>query len=619
MKNRFTFTLASLLLPILAIAQAPYEGTTGYLNNHKALQFGSPHKAGVLQNAFETAFNETAKGLNYVEASKMSQTRTAKDHIDIGFGLPDTLVITGIPATAKVVKAFLYTGAQYYDATVPSTLNASVVNPNNVTSSFTDTLISDGAGTCWPVTGSALYRTEIDPAITGNGTYYVNITGLEDRDSAVDGTTLMIIYIDTAASYTATLDFMDGMYVGIGTGFNDSLMNFTGCTDTSWYSNAFILGEDIQANFGLTFWDSLNRITDTFPRNFWDLYTSTSIVTPSQTKAHFVIPQASIGADCYFVGMYGLYFQTCSQTIPKNDSTCSGHNFTPSICYVTADSSFNHNEVVWQRDAIDTLIYDSFTIYRGVTQTQYIPVGEVSIHSPTEFIDTGSKPNVTSYFYKLGISDTCKTINPLSPFQKTVLLQSVIGFKNSVNLSWNYYLGDSVSYYRILRDDSGKGNWHILDSVPGGVNSYTDLNAPINPGLRYVLNTVWTIVCSPYALAPPHHNNRFYSRNILPMDNESYSNTSSFFILGIAQYINPSNVLVYPDPIKDILTIVINQPLSGTISITDILGRNVYESPLNCGTGSTSETYNLNGIPAGVYLLTIESGGYRLDKKIIKL
>ncbi len=84
--------------------------------------------------------------------------------------------------------------------------------------------------------------------------------------------------------------------------------------------------------------------------------------------------------------------------------------------------------------------------------------GGFQFHNFTCFVDVTSNPNVTYYYYKLGFVDTCNT-NPLSTYHESVLLQCTHGLGNNINLNWNFYVGATVNYYRILRDSDGTGHW----------------------------------------------------------------------------------------------------------------------------------------------------------------
>jgi hypothetical protein len=312
--------------------------------------------------------------------------------------------------------------------------------------------------------------------------------------------------------------------------------------------------------------------------------------------------------------MEGLYFQPCGPgdtNVIANDSGCSMHS--PPICYVTSDTISQHDEVFWDKSSLDTMAIDSFVIYRGVTASLYVQVGRVAASAYSSFIDVTSDPNTTSYFYELGIIDTCHTIHTPSAYNQSVFLQSSLGLGSKVNLDWNQYVGEPVSYYRILRDDSGHGDWHVLDSVPGLNTAYTDTAPPLNPGLRYMINTIWNISCRPSPKVLPRNHGRY----ILPVMDESYSNNVSSSSSGIVQYSPLGAMEIYPNPVKNRLTINLHNPVDGTIRINNVLGQQVYSKTIFAN--NTIEQIEMSSYPNGVYFLILESQGQRLVKKIVKL
>lgn len=307
-----------------------------------------------------------------------------------------------------------------------------------------------------------------------------------------------------------------------------------------------------------------------------------------------------------------------------SDSSCISvithcPSYTSSICYVTADTNSKHNIVVWQKGDLDSNIVDSFIVYRGVASNIYAKIGEVSIHNYSEYIDTSSFPDVSSYFYKIGIVDTCHGGVPLSAYHQSILLQSSLGIGHKINLNWNFYQGATVNYYRIMRDDSGKGKWHVLDSVPGGINAYTDTAAPLNPALRYRLGLNWNVNCSPYIPRMLSHSPGRLS--VIPSKDEAYSNISIANVAGLEPLgLMSSQINVYPNPANGLLNITINGiQAEADFYLTDILGQVVYSDKQKMVNEGFRETINIESLPSGVYFLDIESNGQRVVKKVSKL
>jgi len=265
-------------------------------------------------HALGVFYNKSATGLNYVIASVLTTTRPTWQP---GSGFPANLIVSGLPAGATVTAAFLYAGLSYTETSAPLTVAAGITNPNSIVTNYNDSLIGSDVSVCWGETCTAMYRCLVNSCITGNGTYQVNITGLNDPAWEVDGLSLLIVYIDNTASYTGTLLINDGIESGVQP-FNDSITGFTGCTSVSTNAQAFVLAADIQSNTSgpNPFPISLNSTVHYFPRNFWDVYAGCTTVDALQTVAKFSIDSAAVSADCYFVGMCGLYFQPCSTNNP---------------------------------------------------------------------------------------------------------------------------------------------------------------------------------------------------------------------------------------------------------------------------------------------------------------
>jgi len=554
------------------------------------------------------SYYKSLVGLNYVEASELTETRTASYGFNIAYGLPASLSITGLPTSATIDTAFVYFAASYTEAT-PPVCSITITNPASVVNTYPCVNIGSGGPVCWGETGTATYRIGVSPAISGNGTYSVNISGFTNPNWEVDGVTLLIVYTDPALTDTGTIVIADGDLPYTNSSFNYVLSGFTACHSGSSKGNAFVLAGDIQSNVQTFATFAMNGGSKDYPSGFWDFDTlGTSIASGQNTVAY----SNNITADCYVICMAGVYFQKC---VSSNTSGCPSIT-SPPICYVTSDTTSQHDEVFWQKSSLDTLAIDSFVIYRGVTSSLYVQVGRVAASAYSSFIDTSSNPNVTSYFYELGVIDTCHTIHTPSAYNQSVFLQSSLALGNKVNLNWNQYAGEPVNYYRILRDDSGTGHWHVLDSVPGLNTAYTDVSPPLNPGLRYMINTIWNISCVPTPRVLPK---RTHGRYILPFIDESYSNNvNSSSTTGIQPYNILDGIEVYPNPVNNILSINLHMPIDGTISITNLLGQQIYSENISVAS-STTEQIDMSLYTNGVYFLSVQSQGQRLIKKVVKL
>jgi hypothetical protein len=87
--------------------------------------------------------------------------------------------------------------------------------------------------------------------------------------------------------------------------------------------------------------------------------------------------------------------------------------------------------------------------------------------------------------------------------------------------------------------------------------------------------------------------------------------------IGEAEY----GVEVYPNPAKDNVSInvsSINNKDEYSIKIVDVMGRIVVSEMINNTTGSFMRNMNISNLPAGIYVISVESNGTREVTKLIK-
>ncbi|HTF06016.1 MAG TPA: T9SS type A sorting domain-containing protein, partial [Bacteroidia bacterium] len=278
------------------------------------------------------------------------------------------------------------------------------------------------------------------------------------------------------------------------------------------------------------------------------------------------------------------------------------------ICMVTVDSISLYNHVIWEKPIATDI--DSFRIFREITSNVYLPVGAVPYDSLSLFIDSAyvplADPNATFQRYKIASVDSCGNESVLSQHHRTLFLQANVGVGGVVNLNWVLYEGAGVSYYRILRDSTGLGNWEVIDSVAGTNFVYTDQTPPTTVATcGYKLQTIWLISCNP-------------TRNI----NTSESNLEELTLTGINNG-TPGVFAVdlYPNPTNGVVTVVYPPANDGaTFEVRDALGRVVMmktENSSGGGANSSVTTLDLSEFANGAYTLTITIGDQQVHKKVI--
>jgi hypothetical protein len=185
------------------------------------------------------------------------------------------------------------------------------------------------------------------------------------------------------------------------------------------------------------------------------------------------------------------------------------------ICLVTVDSTSQYNIVVWEKP--ETAPIDSFYVYREVTQGVFERIGGTSYSDAGRFDDFDANPNVTRYRYVLSVVDVCG-----NDYDVPLLLQNDFLAPHSTihlqhlgngNLSWSHYMiggQNPVQFYRVYRDNFGNGNFQpISTTVPGGNNSFTDVNFSSYPNASYVVDVAWALSCDPNRVLTTTRSNRF--------------------------------------------------------------------------------------------------------------
>ncbi len=280
-------------------------------------------------------------------------------------------------------------------------------------------------------------------------------------------------------------------------------------------------------------------------------------------------------------------------------------NFAPfptaDLCIVTVDTSSLHNEIYWTHP--QTTAIDSFKIYRKLTSLTDTLVGTVAFTDPGYLKDMLAidNPNTNPFEYAISALDTCGNEGAKSAYHKTMFL-TVSNGTGVMNLSWNLYVGQTVDFYRILRDSAGTGNWELLNGqVPPSTNVYVDNNLPqIVSNIRYKVDVAWVTSCDP-------------NRGAI---NTSRSNikTSSFTVGVNDNNMQASDVSVFPNPSHGQLMIELKAAAKNTIiNISNELGQTVYAQKTN----TNNTILNTENFAKGMYFITIINEKGKVVKKLM--
>ena len=256
---------------------------------------------------------DSACGLNYVQGSALIETRYNQYTTagNIGTGVPATISISGLPATAAVVRAYLWYMVVPTETVAPTNTSVTLTNPSLQVVTHSSSLIGKSGTVCWLNSRTAAYRADVTSTIAGNGTYELDILGFVQPDADIEGATLMIIYKDTTAVYEGNLRIYDGMWASTNGGALSQTVTVTACAN-SISANSFIVLGDMQDNQnGNQHSSTIYGTTTNFPNNFWNFDSAPVSVSQGQTSAAF--GASGLYNDCFGWVAMGLYYQTnCS-------------------------------------------------------------------------------------------------------------------------------------------------------------------------------------------------------------------------------------------------------------------------------------------------------------------
>jgi gliding motility-associated-like protein len=369
---KLTSTLLSLFIAISAFSQTPLDCETPILGGACYATQNQPEDG---SGTLGFTYNNTACGLNYVQASVMTTTRYTPSP---GTGYPTTLTIAGIPPCVNIEKAFLWWAG------------GGTANNANFTFNSTPLVgarVGNHGAKCWNSGGTESYRADVTAQVTGNGNY----TFSSPNGNNMDGVTLMIIYTDPTVTYEGSIRIFDGAISAATIATNQTMTGLNVCANSS-YGNAFVINSDMQNNVSPTHSCTLNGVTALFPNTFWNFDVTNTPYTAGQTTAPFTVNPTS--GDCYLWVMMGTYYQTttcavCSTPPPSTltassvtgDATCGNcdgtatvtpaggvppytytWNTTPAQTTPTATNLCPGTYVVTVKDAFCETVLDTVTI-----------------------------------------------------------------------------------------------------------------------------------------------------------------------------------------------------------------------------------------------------------------
>jgi hypothetical protein len=285
---------------------------------------------------------------------------------------------------------------------------------------------------------------------------------------------------------------------------------------------------------------------------------------------------------CDSINLFGIELTADSsftETIASSsgcDSTIScsvtlEYTLLPSICVVSVDSLSTHNLIVYEKPPGFNAI-DSFFIYREIGLNAYQTIGVLADTSYSIFHDYNSNPNASANKYKIAVKNKCGIETVSSLYHNTIHLQ----YLGLGNFQWNNYeiegQSNPVLSYNFFRDDNSTGLFNLIQTIPGGNNSFTDVAYASFPNASYQVNVNWItpVNCNPTSRATASlytSSSNILNRNLIGFQDEKF---------GFIQ--------IYPNPTKEMVNINFGLNFlllkNYSISVLNIIGENIINFPV---------------------------------------
>lgn len=280
------------------------------------------------------------------------------------------------------------------------------------------------------------------------------------------------------------------------------------------------------------------------------------------------------------------------------------------LCLVTVDSASGRNMLYWERN--DAADISHFNIYRESSQKNvYQLIGQVPVEDLTVFTDSVADPMVRSWKYRISAVDVCGNESGLSAPHKTMHLTLNLGLiTNSINLIWDHYEGFDVSTYKIWRYTSDAG-WTNLENLSSTLTSYTDLSAPIDVQLFYIIEVVHPTGCTATELKASTLNASRSNRQTT-----TRQKGTGIFDLNPQMY----NLSVYPNPSTGVFNIGLDlkNPEDVDIRLFDISGKLVFANKYKSLAGRAQIEVDLSSYASGMYQMHLKTARGLFNRILIK-
>lgn len=164
----------------------------------------------------------------------------------------------------------------------------------------------------------------------------------------------------------------------------------------------------------------------------------------------------------------------CSDTAKKNFLVGDTAAAESPLIYRATVEDDSHVRLEFAANA-DVDFYQ-YLVYRSMDGKSFTLVDSLPGREDTSYIDKGLNTLRNSYCYRVAVQNVCGYVSAADkPAHCTIELKANAGI-NKALLQWNAYGGwDSVLRYEVYRESVyHKGQFELMDSLPGNVLSYED-------------------------------------------------------------------------------------------------------------------------------------------------
>ena len=229
--------------------------------------------------------------------------------------------------------------------------------------------------------------------------------------------------------------------------------------------------------------------------------------------------------------------------IAGSNSTLLKNYELQKICFVTVDTLFHKNKIVWER------LWDMGTafykIYKFIPGSNFQALDTVYFHELSEYVDITSTPHNNSDYYALTSVDSFGIESPRCPHHRTMFLQVSQGVPaTTINLNWNAYVdstGEFIpEYYKVMYGLDPQ-NMDSLTSVLAPGYSHTGVSSNYYYEVRVKLLNSCISMGESKEMGGPYA--------------ESQSNIEEKMDDAVNEIENSSIFKIYPNPAFDLINI----------------------------------------------------------------